>query len=592
MVFMKNIARIVRLASPLYNLVGILAVLIIVTAAMELSVPLISKVVVDEIVAQVQTKTGNFDRLVLFIGLGFLVGALSVLITAVTERIGDHFAGRLRKFLTETFYAKVLTLPQTYFDSEISGKIVNQLSRGILTIYGFMNTSTNFILPTFLQSVFTIGFLAYYNIWIALLTFILFPVYLSISYYSTKKWGEQEEKKNKIEDFTRGRISEVIGNIKVVKSFNTQKSEYELVSRNLSDSNEIYAKQSQTFHVFDFWRNFSLQVILLGINILVFYNAYTGELSIGAMVLVLQLIAAARMPLFAMSFILTQIQSAESGSKEYFEVLDLKSTEQLDSLKRTDIATRPSIEFKNVAFEYEKDRSVLKDVSFVIDSGESVALVGASGAGKTTIINLIMKFYSISHGDILLSGKSYKDVDTHFVRNNIALVFQDNELFSSTIKENVAYGIADSTDEKVIEALKLANAYNFVMNLPKGMESEIGERGVKLSGGQKQRIQIARAIMKNSPILILDEATSSLDARSEQEVQEGLENLMKDRLTIVIAHRFSTIQNVSKIIVLDQGEIVESGTPSELANRPGIYSELLRYQVEGNRKLLEKYELY
>lgn len=589
---MKNIGRIVRLARPLYGLVGIIALMIVITAAMELSIPVISKNVVDEIVSQVQNKTGNFDRLVLFIGLGFLLGALNVLITAITERVGDHFAGKLRKFLTETFYKKVLTLPQTYFDSEISGKIVNQLSRGIMSIYQFMNTSTNFILPTFLQSVFTVIFLAYYNIWIALLTFILFPVYLSISYYSTKKWGEQEEKKNKIEDFTRGRISEVIGNIKVVKSFNTQKSEFDLVSVNLSESNLIYAKQSQTFHVFDFWRNFSLQVILLGINILVFYNAYTGSLTIGEMVLVLQLIAAARMPLFAMSFILTQIQMAESGSKEYFEVLDLVSTEQLDSAKRTDIAVSPKIEFKNVAFEYEKDRAVLKDVSFEIDSGESVALVGASGAGKTTIINLIMKFYDISRGEILLSGKSYRDIDTHFVRNNIALVFQDNELFSSTIKENVAYGLSDVTEEKVVEALKLANAYGFVMNLPKGLNSEIGERGVKLSGGQKQRIQIARAIMKNSPILILDEATSSLDARSEQEVQQGLENLMKDRLTIVIAHRFSTIQDVTKVIVLDGGEIVEQGSPQDLANRPGIYSELLRYQVEGNRKLLEKYELY
>ncbi len=589
---MKNIWRIVLLARPLYHLVGILALLIVITASLELAVPFISKSVVDEIVNQVQTKTGNFDRLVLFIGLGFLLGAISVGITAVTERIGDHFAGRLRKFLTETFYQKVLTLPQSYFDSEISGKIVNQLSRGIQTIYGFMNTSTNFILPTFLQSVFTIVLLAYFNIWIALLTFILFPVYLSISYYSTKKWGESEEQKNKIEDFTRGRISEVIGNIKVVKSFNTQKSEYDLVSNNLGESNKIYAKQSHTFHVFDFWRNFSLQIILLAINILVFYNAYIGELSIGEMVLILQLIAQARLPLFAMSFILTQIQTAESGSKEYFEVLDLKSTEKLDSPKRTDIADRPRIEFKNVAFEYEKDRAVLKNVSFHIDSGESVALVGASGAGKTTIINLIMKFYPISGGEILLSGKSYTEVDTHFVRNNIALVFQDNELFSSTIKENVAYGLSDVTEEKVIESLKLANAYNFVMNLPKGLESEIGERGVKLSGGQKQRIQIARAIMKNSPILILDEATSSLDARSEQEVQQGLENLMKDRLTIVIAHRFSTIQNVNKIIVLDQGQIAEYGTPGELAQKPGIYSDLLKYQVEGNRKLLEKYELY
>jgi len=589
---MKNIARIIRLAKPLYHIFGLLMFLVILGAALELAAPVISKLVVDEIVKQVQGGNGNVEKLAWFVGLGFALGMVNVLVTVVSERVGDHFAGRMRKFLTEKFYNKVLTLPQSYFDSEISGKIVNQLSRGIQSIYDFMNTSSNFILPTFLQAVFTIGFLLYYNVWIALLTFLLFPVYLWISVYSTKKWGKAEEEKNKIEDLTRGRISEVIGNIKVVKSFNTQKAEYDIVSNNLSESNKIYAVQSRTFHFFDFWRNTSLQVILLAINILIFYNAFIGQLSIGEMVLILQLIAQARRPLFAMSFILTQVQTAESGSKEYLEILDLQSTEVLDSPKKTDIAVRPMLEFKDVAFQYETDRPVLSDVSFTVKSGESVALVGHSGAGKTTIVNLIMKFYPISGGEILLDGKSYNEVDTHYLRNNIALVFQDNELFSSTIRENVAYGKTDATAAEVVDALKKAYAYDFVLKLPKGVDSEIGERGVKLSGGQKQRLQIARAILKNSPILILDEATSSLDAQSENEVQKGLENLMQDRLTIVIAHRFSTLSNVHRIIVLDGGKIVEQGVPQKLAQTGGIYATLLKYQVDGNKKLLEKYEIY
>jgi ABC-type multidrug transport system fused ATPase/permease subunit len=170
-------------------------------------------------------------------------------------------------------------------------------------------------------------------------------------------------------------------------------------------------------------------------------------------------------------------------------------------------------------------------------------------------------------------------------------VFQENELFSSTIRENVAYG-NNATDLAISQALKEANAYDFVEKLPKGIDTEVGERGIKLSGGQKQRIQIARAILKNSPILILDEATSNLDARSEMEVQKAMENLIKGRLTIIIAHRFSTIQNVDKIIVLDQGSVVDCGTPKELSQKKGIYSDLLRYQIEGNKKLLEKFEIY
>ena len=178
------------------------------------------------------------------------------------------------------------------------------------------------------------------------------------------------------------------------------------------------------------------------------------------------------------------------------------------------------------------------------------------------------------------------------IRNNIALVFQENELFSTTIKENVAYGNPTTTHKQVILALKLANAWDFVSSFEKGIETEVGERGVRLSGGQKQRIQIARAILKDSPILILDEATSSLDSKSEMEVQKGLENLMKDRLTIIIAHRFSTIQNVDKILVIEDGKISQQGNPKELSTRPGVYKDLLTYQIQGNEKLLKQFGLH
>jgi ATP-binding cassette, subfamily B, bacterial len=245
-----------------------------------------------------------------------------------------------------------------------------------------------------------------------------------------------------------------------------------------------------------------------------------------------------------------------------------------------------------VSFEYEQSERVLHDVSFEINQHEKVALVGHSGAGKSTIVSLILKFYNPTSGEILLKDKDYKNLDHQFIRNNIALVFQENELFSSTIRENVAYGNPKATEEDIIKALKAANAYSFVSKFPKGIDSEVGERGVKLSGGQKQRIQIARAILKDTPILILDEATSSLDAKSEKEVQEALERLMKNRLVIIIAHRFSTIQNVNQVVVIDNGKIVDSGTPQELSKKPGIYSDLLHYQIEGNKKLLENYDLY
>src|SRR5260221_6943099 len=310
---MKNIFNIIKISKPLHKIAYILAVLIILSAVLQLVAPVLSKFIVDQIVAQVQHKGGNMQLLVILILLSFGTNIVALIVTTISDRLGDHFAGKLKQFLTEKFYDKVLTLPQSYFDSEISGKIVNQLNRGITTINGFLNTSTNFILPTFIQSVFTVAILAYYNIPIAIFTFLLFPIYLTLSYYSTKRWGEREVLKNKIEDYSRGRMNEVIGNMNLVKGFTNEKNEYQLVSDSMTESNKIYAMQSRTYHIFDFFRGLSLNVVLFAVSLVAFYNTFTGKLTIGELVLILQLFNQARIPLFAMSFILTQIQMAESG---------------------------------------------------------------------------------------------------------------------------------------------------------------------------------------------------------------------------------------------------------------------------------------
>ena len=571
---------------------AIIAILVLISSAIALIAPILSKFIVDEIVNQIQDKGGDLNKLIFLVVLSLVFNLATVVINSVSNRLGDHFAGKTNKFLTEKFYDKVLSLPHHYFASEISGKIVNQLSRGIFTIQSFLNTLFNFIFPTFLQSIFTIVVLAYYNLPIAFFTFLLFPIYLVLSYYSTVKWGREEVKKNKIEDYTRGRIQEVISNISLVKSFNNQLKEFGIVSENLKKSSKIYAKQSKTYHLFDFFRGLSLNIILFLINAIVFYSTFRGDLSIGEMVLIIQLVNQARIPLFAMSFILTEIQTAETGSKEYFEVLGLESKE--DYSKNVDMKKiqHPTIEFRNVSFAYENSSDVLKDVSFKIEKAQTVALVGHSGAGKSTIVNLILKFYVPKSGDMFLKDQSYKELEFRFIRNNIALVFQESELFSSTIYENVAYGSNNPTEDQIIHSLKLANAYDFVKGMPKFLDTQVGERGVRLSGGQKQRIQIARAILKEAPILILDEATSSLDAKTEKEVQDALEVLMKGKLVIIIAHRFSTIQNVDKIIVIDKGTVADIGKPAELSKREGIYSTLLKYQIEGNKKLLESFDIY
>lgn len=590
---MQNIFRIVKIARPLYRIVAIITILIVASAMLDLISPFFSKSIVDTIVGKLNGKINTSFQTIIFLALMiFGIDTLSSLFTSLSNRLGDHFAGELRKFLTARFYEKVLSLPQKYFDTELSGKIVNQLNRGIVTIGIFMNTATNFIIPAFLQSIFTIAVMIYFSIPIAFFTFILFPMYMYLSYLSTKKWGGEEIKKNKIEDSTRSRIQEVIANMKLVKGYNTQHQEFDTVVDNLAESNVIYARQSSMFHKVDFLRNMTLVIILAIVTLILFYDTYNTRFSLGVMVLIIQLLNQARRPLFGMSFILTRIQEAESGSKEFFEILQLPSAELLESESRSvRKIQKPTLVFDGVSFQYDTSKEILKNIRFTISASEKVALVGHSGAGKTTIVNLMMKFYEPTNGAITLNGKPYRDYSFHDIRENIALVFQENELFSSTIRENVSYG-KKATDEEIKTALQKAQAWDFVQQLPKGILSEVGERGIRLSGGQKQRIQIARAILKNASILILDEATSSLDAKSEREVQIALENLMTDKMVIIVAHRFLTIQNVNTIIVIDKGSVVDFGQPPELAKRPGIYSELLKYQIEGNKKLLATFELY
>lgn len=589
---MSSIFKIIKLSKPQHTWIIVACVLITVQAVLQQATPVTLKYVVDELSKQIADGTGDFQKLTLLFSFILGINILGVVLSSLNQRLGDHIASRLGRYLTEVYYRKIFTLPQIYFDSEISGKIVNQLNRGIISIREFIGSSTNFIMPAILQAIFGVAVLSYYDLTIGLLALSVFPVYIAISSYSTKKWGKFQEEKNIHEDATRGRISEVISNIKLVKTYNTQNREWSFVSNKYTIINKLYDKQSTLYHVLNFIREFGLEIAFVAILYMIFRKTFLGELTLGEMVLIIQILGQLRWPLFGMSYILEQVQRAEADSKEFFEVLELKGNEVFQTKKLPKLAKSPEITLENVSFAYSDGESVLKDINLKLKNHEKVAFVGHSGAGKTTLINLILKLYEPTGGLISLSGKNYKNVSHSWVREHTALVFQDNELFSSTIRENVAYGKEKATDAEIIKALKQANAYDFVMKFKEGFDAQIGERGVKLSGGQKQRIQIARAILHDKPILIMDEATSSLDSKSEKLVQDALETLFKNRLVIIIAHRFSTIQNVDRIVVLDKGIIADSGKPGDLARREGVYSELLQYQIEGNKKLLSEYELH
>ena len=298
------------------------------------------------------------------------------------------------------------------------------------------------------------------------------------------------------------------------------------------------------------------------------------------------------MPIFTISFLVDSTQKAIADSKDFFEIMEKKPIQDNSNLLKLEISDGEVV-FDKVAFGYD-DKKVLKDIDFVIKPKTKIALVGESGVGKTTITNLLMKLYAPTKGAILIDGQDISEYDQQSVRNNIGVVFQDPSLFSGTISENIAYANPKSDKKDIIAASKAANADEFIKEFTEGYESQIGEHGIKLSGGQKQRIAIARALLKNPKILILDEATSSLDSKSEILVQRALKELMKDRTTIIIAHRLSTIANVDQIITIKDGNVDEIGTPKELSSSGGIYSQLLALQegkIEEKEKKLKSFDI-
>ncbi len=379
----------------------------------------------------------------------------------------------------------------------------------------------------------------------------------------------------------------------MVKSFSRQLHELKFFNKHWGTIVKTTRPQSKFWHVEDFKRRLVLNVIFLGVYLYVFVSAARGELTPGQAVAVVLFAQQIRIPIFTISFLVENTQKAVADSKDYFEVMNTEP-EIADKADAAELKVGSgAISFDDVSFGYDDGQAVLKGISFAVRPDSKVALVGESGEGKTTITSLLLRLYEVDTGTINIDGQNIQDVTQSSLREHIAVVFQEPALFSGTIRENIAYARPDATDKEVAAAAKAANAEEFIRKFEKGYDSEIGERGLKLSGGQKQRIAIARALLKDAPILILDEATSSLDSKSEAMVQEALERLMKGRTTLIIAHRLSTIQSVDQIITLRSGRVDESGSPQELAASGGIYAELLKLQLggESNKKRLQKFDI-
>jgi len=590
---MKELTRLFRYARNLRHYVILIAISSIVTSLLAMVMPFVIKFATDYIV-EVVSGAKKFDQSILLWMIGGLVLAqvISVIISSISGYFGDIFAIKMRRQLSERYYEHLLTLPQKYYDEATTGKIINRLNRAIVDVTQFLNMFANTLLQMLLVVFISVAVMFWYSWPIALVVLIQLPIYLYLTARTSKKWQVFEKQKNTEMDIASGRFAEVVGQMRLVKSFGAQKQESKSFRSRYKQVVSLTQDQSRYWHVMDFYRSLVRVAVYGVVFAILFIQTAKGQLSVGDMMLLITLVQQTTRPLEGMSFFIDIYQRAVANSKDYAEAM-AEEPEVIDETGKAELETKQAkLEFRDVSFAYSDKKQVLKNISFTIKEGSKVALVGESGGGKSTIANLLMQLYQPQKGEILINDQNIESLIRASVRENIATVFQEASLFSGTIRENIAYGRPRARKKDLIEAAKAANAYDFIMELKDGFDTEIGERGIKLSGGQKQRIAIARALLKDSPILILDEATSSLDSRSEYEVQKALDRLMKGRTTLIIAHRLSTIAGVDQIVTLKNGRVDEIGSPSELAKTDGIYATLLKLQQSANKVHKEKLAKY
>ncbi len=587
---MQSIWKIITYSKSLWRYYVAISVFTIFLSLITLLMPLLSGWAIDEM----QKGTSADIRYMAFLALGILViEVISTVGNNIAGYWGDQLAIKLNRLLSNNYYEHLLSLPQQYFDTELSGKIINRLNRSINQITNFMQMLSNNFLQFIFSTIFALAIVAYYSWQVALLLGALYPIYIFLTLKTSNTWQKYQQEKNLNVDIASGRFAESIGQIRVVKSFIQERRELNIFNKHLSKAVSINAPQSKYWHTKDVQRRLILNVIFFLVYLFIFVQGAKGVYSPGQAVALILYAMQIRIPIFTISFLVDNTQKAIADSKDYFEVMEFKP--EITDLSDAKIlqVTNGNIAFKRVNFGYDK-KQVLKDISFDIEPDTKVALVGESGEGKTTLTSLLIRLYEPQSGEVLIDGQNINMVTQESLRENIGVVFQDPALFSGTIYENIAYANPKADEKQVEAAAKAANAHGFITKFEKGYKTEIGERGLKLSGGQKQRIAIARALLKDAPILILDEATSSLDSRSESEVQEALDRLMKGRTTIIIAHRLTTIAHVDKIITIRNGKIDEVGSPAELAKTNGIYAQLLAINKETDesaKKRLKAFEI-
>ncbi len=594
--------RIAGYARPYWLTLVSIAVLIALMAGLNQAEPFVTKRIMDTLT---QGESVVWEDIMLLLVALFAVKLLASSLNRVTWYLTNMFAVRFESHLKQTGFEHLMTLSLGFFNDQAAGKTMSKLDRGVNRLIQIVNNSGMHFLPSFSTALISFIIVMSYDWKIGAGVVLAFIPYVFINRWRFQKNSVLERQEYKLYDNQYNHFWEVLSSMQLVKAFRAENFEIDRIQTFFREWHRLRKTMEMNTNK-AFSGDLFLETWNWGTYAYIVWQTYLGNLSIGTMVLLISLVQLIRQPLWQLNWIFWEVKRAGIGAKDFFRIIDVKPdvTDPAKPKKLNADTLKGEVTLEDVSFIYhnappltdaddeEKQENigpqeVFENLSFVAEGGKTTALVGPSGSGKTTVAQLVMRFFDPQQGRVLLDGvdvRSYKQRD---LRSTMGLVSQDAYLFADTIAENLRYAKPDATEDEMWAACKAAYADEFIRRLPLGLQTEIGDRGVKLSGGQRQRLSIARTILRNPRIILLDEATSALDSESEMYIQEALRKLLKGRTAIVIAHRLSTIARADKIVVLKEKKVFEEGTHEELLKKDGLYASLFKIQSGDAEKLKE-----
>ncbi len=542
--------------------------------------PALSKYVIDDVIGK-----GRHDLLV---PIALAVGAATIVQAITSFGLSQTLGVAAQRAITDMrkrVQAKVMRLPVRYFDSTQTGVLLSRIMSDAEGIRNLVGTGLVQLVGGVLTAFISLGVLIYLNWQMTVVTAVVLAMFGGGMAYAFKRLRPLFRERGKIQGEVTGRLTEALGGIRIVKSYTAEKREEITFTKG---AHKLFRNIAQSMTGVSATTSGSTVIIGVVGVVMIWMGGndiVAGKMTLGDFVMYIFFIGLLAAPMISIASIGTQITEAFAGLDRIREIMNMQTEDEADEGKPSLGDIRGDIRFEDVWFEYNPGVPVLKNVTFRAAPGTTTALVGSSGSGKSTLISLVMAFNRPIKGTIFVDDKDLNDVPLRDYREQLASVLQENFLFDGTIAENIGYAKPGATLDEIKHAARVAHCEEFIMNFPEGYQTIVGERGIKLSGGQRQRVSIARAILAQPIVLILDEATSSLDSESEEMIQDGLKTLRTGRTTFVIAHRLSTIRSAEQILVMEGGEIVERGTHDELLERDGRYRQLYdkQYKLETNR---------